>query len=219
LARKTKAAFDKAVALDGDNVAARDGLLQFYMLAPGFMGGSMAKADEQGREIKRRNAYLGGMALATLANRRKDLVSVERELKAVTAAYPDSINPVASLINLYSANARWTDVWGVVDALEKGRLSSHPRVAFLVGRLAAMSGQQLARGEAALTQYLAKPPGRGEPRHAAAQVRLAQLLEKQGRVEPAKAAYRAALAQDPKNEEAKKGLKVLEQRSSRAPSS
>ena len=41
LAKKTKAAFDKAVALDPANLDARDDLILFYLQAPGFMGGSV----------------------------------------------------------------------------------------------------------------------------------------------------------------------------------
>jgi hypothetical protein len=210
LARKTKSAFEKAVALDGNNVEARYGLLQYYMMAPGIMGGSMTKAEEQGREIKRRNLYRGGMALASLASRRKDTPAIERELKAVREAFPDSINAANSLLNLYMAGSRWSESWALIDTLESGKLTAHARLPFLIGRTAAVSGQQLARGEAALTRYLAKPAARGEPQHSAAQVRLAQILEKQGKVDAAKAAYRAALAQDAKNEDAKKGLKALE---------
>jgi predicted Zn-dependent protease len=212
LARKTKGAFDRAVQLDGDNIQARDGLMQYYMLAPSIVGGSMQKAEEQAREIKRRNAYAGGLALATLAGRRKDAAAAERELAALHRTFPDSIGALSALLNLHTQQKQWAEGWAVLDAAGRGRLATHPRLLFLVGRMAALSGQQLDRGEAALTAYVARSPGRGEPRLTSAQLRLAQLHEKQGKTEQARAAYRAAIALDGKNDEARKGLKALEAR-------
>jgi len=46
-----KAAFDQAVRLDPAHVAARMGLIQFYVNAPGIAGGSYAKAREQANAI------------------------------------------------------------------------------------------------------------------------------------------------------------------------
>ncbi|HEX7939558.1 MAG TPA: tetratricopeptide repeat protein, partial [Gemmatimonadaceae bacterium] len=44
LARRVKAEFERAVALDPTLIDARDGLISFYQQAPGFMGGSTDKA-------------------------------------------------------------------------------------------------------------------------------------------------------------------------------
>lgn len=47
LARKTKSEFDRAVALDPDNLDARDGLVTYYLEAPGIAGGRSAGARER----------------------------------------------------------------------------------------------------------------------------------------------------------------------------
>jgi len=39
LAKKVRASFERAVELDGSNVQARSDLAEFYMEAPGVMGG------------------------------------------------------------------------------------------------------------------------------------------------------------------------------------
>lgn len=212
LARKTKAAFDRAVQLDPDNLQARDGLMQYYLQAPGFVGGSVEKASEQAQAIRQRDRYLGGFAVISVANKRKDLAGVERELQALRAAYPDSIAVVTSLVALYGQQSRWRDLWTVLDGAEQGRLASHPRLPFLIGRAAALSGEQLPRGEVALLRYIGTPPAPGEPRTSSAQFRLGQVYEKQGKLEPARTAYRAALALDPKNADATRALKALPSR-------
>src|SRR4028118_1733355 len=62
LARKTKAEFEKAVQYDPGHLQARSGLITFYLLAPGFMGGGADKALAQAAEIKRRNSFEGHRA-------------------------------------------------------------------------------------------------------------------------------------------------------------
>jgi tetratricopeptide (TPR) repeat protein len=48
-------AMEKAVALNPDDIDAREGLFQYYMRAPFFVGGSSSKAATQLDEIRRRN--------------------------------------------------------------------------------------------------------------------------------------------------------------------
>lgn len=67
LARKVKTHFERAVALDPDNTAARLDLLEYYLQAPSFLGGSRDKARAQVEEIKRRDAARGREAEARLA--------------------------------------------------------------------------------------------------------------------------------------------------------
>ncbi|MCU0648955.1 MAG: tetratricopeptide repeat protein [Gemmatimonadaceae bacterium] len=207
LARKTKAAFDRAVELDPDNIAARDGLMQYYLQAPGVMGGSMTKADEQARAIKQRNAYRGGFALASIAGRQKDGARAERELRELVASYPDSVDALTSLVSVLGQRAQWSEAWRALDGAKGRSVATHPRYSYATGRLAALSGEQLERGEAALTAYLRLPPVRGNPSLSGAQLRLGQIYEKMGKPDQAKVAYRTAVTLDPRNEDAKKALK------------
>jgi len=62
LARKAKTHLEKAVELNPDNMEARFDLLEYYLQAPTFLGGSSAKAKEQAEEIAKRNAAAGKKA-------------------------------------------------------------------------------------------------------------------------------------------------------------
>jgi len=46
LAKKTRAALEKAVELDSSNVEALKDLMEYYRQAPGFLGGSKEKANQ-----------------------------------------------------------------------------------------------------------------------------------------------------------------------------
>jgi tetratricopeptide (TPR) repeat protein len=59
LARKVKAHFEKAVALDPDNLAARLDLLEYYLKAPALLGGSTERARAQAEEITKRDDQRG----------------------------------------------------------------------------------------------------------------------------------------------------------------
>lgn len=71
LASKTRKEFERAVQLDPNHLESRFGLVQFYMIAPGFMGGSHAKATQQAEEIKKRDAITGHRAFAFIYTRQK----------------------------------------------------------------------------------------------------------------------------------------------------
>jgi tetratricopeptide (TPR) repeat protein len=86
LARRTKQEFERAVQLDPDYLDARAGLMQFYLLAPGLMGGSVDKAREQAAEVRRRDPYRGAFLAASIAQRQKDVAGAMREYQAISSS-------------------------------------------------------------------------------------------------------------------------------------
>lgn len=208
LARKTKTAFERAVALDPNNLSARGFLVDFYQLAPGFMGGSEAKASEQIAAIRARSAYRGGLVAATAQQRRKDVQGAEREFIALIAAFPDSLSPRTGLTQSLINGKRFAEAFRVIDAA-RAAIPSSAIPSYMLGRLAAISGEQLERGEAALRTYLSHVPARTEPSLAAAHMRLGQILEKRGRTADARAQLQEALRLDPSLKEAHDALAKL----------
>ena len=83
LAAKTKEQFAKAVELDPQLFEARSGLTQFYLMAPGFAGGSTAKAKELATEVQPRQPEQAKLLRALLAMNDKDWAGAERELASV----------------------------------------------------------------------------------------------------------------------------------------
>jgi tetratricopeptide (TPR) repeat protein len=68
---RRRAEVERAVQLDPEFLDAREGLMQYYLQAPGFMGGSPQKAREQAHEVRKRAPYRGALLYATLAARRQ----------------------------------------------------------------------------------------------------------------------------------------------------
>ena len=62
LAKKVQKHFERAVSCDPNHVAARWDLMEYYLKAPGFLGGSIKKAKEQATAIQQRNPQEGQKA-------------------------------------------------------------------------------------------------------------------------------------------------------------
>lgn len=207
-APKVKAAFEKAVALDPNNIDAREDVMQYYIRAPGFVGGSRQKARETAMEIKKRNAYRGGFDVAAVCVGDKDFACAERELVALMDAYPDSATVHSQLAAFYANQKQFDRSFAVIDA----RLKTNPNdmaAVFALGRSGALSGQNLDRAEKALKRYLASPPGVNPIPPASVHFRLGMVYDKQGKKDLARAEYNTALQINPKLKEAKEALDAL----------
>lgn len=67
LASDLRDAFERAVALEPDFIPAHESLMEFYLRAPGFLGGGMDKALQQSRVIAKLNPARGKRANAIIA--------------------------------------------------------------------------------------------------------------------------------------------------------
>jgi tetratricopeptide (TPR) repeat protein len=211
LAREVKAAFERAVALDPELLDAREGLIQFHLLAPGVMGGDKAEARRQHREIARRNPVRGHVAAANIAWSARDTAATERELRAAIALAPDSLAASATLAARLVQWKRVPDAFAVWDALLRRAPASIP-ARYQFGRLAAITGQRLPEGERQLRAILDVEPwpeSNWAPGKAAAHARLGDVLRQQGKRDEARAAYDRALALDPNSQIAKDGRRAL----------
>lgn len=207
LARKTRNAWETALALDPNNLDVRDNLIAYYLQAPGFVGGSKEKARQMVTEIRRRNAYRGSIAAANLCAAEKDDPCVERELTGLMTGYPDSGSVFVSAAALYTNRQQFDKSFALLEARLRerpGELAIH----YQIGRTAAVSGQNLDRGEEALKRYIASPPERG-PAPANAHYRLGMIYDKKGSKDLARKEYQTAIQLNPKYEDAKKALAGL----------
>jgi tetratricopeptide (TPR) repeat protein len=205
LAKKAKAAFDKAVALDPANLDARDDLILFHLQAPGFMGGSVDKAREEAAEIRKRDAVRGRVALARILLQQKDAAGAERELKAAVQESPANPRGRLSLGQLYASQERWNDAFDAFEALLKADPDNWDAL-YQLGRTGAVSGQRLDRAAECLKRYVGHTPGSQEAPPANAHFRLGMVYEKKGDKPRARAEYQEAVRLDPSLEDAKKAL-------------
>lgn len=62
LARNSRKNYEKAIELSPKNIEARESLIEYYLQAPGFLGGGVDKAELQAFEIETIDPVAGGLA-------------------------------------------------------------------------------------------------------------------------------------------------------------
>jgi tetratricopeptide (TPR) repeat protein len=101
LASEGRKAFEKAIAIEPGHVAARVGLSQFYLGAPGIAGGSVEKAKAQGDALlaipDKRGEYQGRMVLAGIAAHEENWTEMSQQLTAAETAMGEGADAVGAL--------------------------------------------------------------------------------------------------------------------------
>jgi tetratricopeptide (TPR) repeat protein len=208
LAKKTRNAWERAIQLDADNLDARSDLIQYYVQAPGFLGGSTTKAFEQAEEIRKRNALRGYLELGALHEREKKLPEAEKAYLAAAKEKSDRHVGEYRLGLFYQNTGAFDKAFDVFESMIATNPSEFGAL-FQIGKTGAMSGQRLDRATAALEAYLQTTPGRNDPSLAAAHWRLGMVHEKRQDRQRAKAEYETALRLDPTFKPATESLKKL----------
>jgi tetratricopeptide (TPR) repeat protein len=90
LARKCRAAYEKAVALDPRNVDAHYALFRFYRQAPAIVGGGLEKAREEARQLQQLDDLRGTLAMVEVSVAEKSYETAFAQLAALRRRHPDS---------------------------------------------------------------------------------------------------------------------------------
>ena len=86
LAKKVRSEFEQAVAADPNNIHAASDLGEFYIGAPGIVGGGVDKAEALAARIQPRFPAQAHRLQALIALKKKDSVTAESEFKAAANA-------------------------------------------------------------------------------------------------------------------------------------
>ena len=82
LAKKARVEFETAVQLNPENVEARGDLSEFYVEAPGMMGGGTDKAEAQAQALEKLFPARAHWIRARIAEKKKDYPTAEKEYRA-----------------------------------------------------------------------------------------------------------------------------------------
>lgn len=192
LARKVRQEFERAVQLDPASVAARSDLAEFYLEAPGIMGGGRDKARAQIAEIEKRDPAAAHWLKGRLAEKEGDAAAAEREFRAAVLASRDAAGRRLDLAAYFLRAKRPAQM---EEAIQRA-LAAPQRPAHILADAAELlfeSGRDPARAAQLLRQYLAAPDKSEDVPAFRAHHLLGQVLEMQGQREAAAAEYRAAL--------------------------
>lgn len=101
LARELRDAYQAAVKLSPQSIEARESLMDFYLQAPGFFGGSVAKAREQAQAIASLDAARGARAQAVIAADQGHPATAIREYEKAIELKPQRADLRMQLGELY----------------------------------------------------------------------------------------------------------------------
>jgi tetratricopeptide (TPR) repeat protein len=109
LANKARQFFEKATQLNPANLEAQSDLFEYYLEAPGFLGGGVDKASATAAQIARINPADGHWAQAKLAEKRKEYSSAEAQLRRAAEIAPQQIGRLIDLARLFTKQGRYQD--------------------------------------------------------------------------------------------------------------
>lgn len=108
-ASKSRQYFEKSVELDPRSIEALNDLLEFYMEAPGFLGGGWEKAKATAARIAAVDAAEGHYAQATLLEKRKEMASAEEQLRHAIELAPHQVGRFIDLARLLAKQGRYQE--------------------------------------------------------------------------------------------------------------
>jgi tetratricopeptide (TPR) repeat protein len=206
LAGKTKDEFEKAVELDPNLLDARYGLVEFYAMAPGIIGGSYDKAFAQAAEIKKHDPLMAHRAAAFIYAHQKKPDDARNEYLAEVRELPSSARAHIDLGVSYIVDKNFKAAVEEFETAVRVEPAYMPAY-FRIGQGAVLASSNYARGEEALRKYLTYTPKENEPSHARTHYWLGQIFEKQGKKAEARASFATSLKLNPNQKDVAEALK------------
>jgi tetratricopeptide (TPR) repeat protein len=108
-ANKARAAFERAVALNPRNQEAISDLFEYYMEAPGFLGGGLDKAANLAGRMAALNPAEGAWAQSRLAEKRKQFGTAEQQLRRAMDLAPRQVGRVIDLAKFLAKTGRYQE--------------------------------------------------------------------------------------------------------------
>jgi tetratricopeptide (TPR) repeat protein len=191
LAKKVRVSFERAVELDPKNWEARTDLAEFYIEAPGIVGGGRDKAEAQADALMSLNPAMSHWVAARIAEKSKNAVVAEREYRAEIASSHSGSRGWLDLAIFFRHANRLDEMEQALNNLESSPVD-RPESLMDGGSVLLRAGRNYPLGVRLLRRYLAAPAEAG-PAFKAHDL-LGELLEKQGELRAAAEQYHAALS-------------------------
>jgi tetratricopeptide (TPR) repeat protein len=192
LAGKVHREFEKAVELDPNNVAARTDLAEFYLEAPGIVGGGRDKAEAQAHALASLDPAKSHWVLARIAEKEKDFAMAEKEYRAAIEASHHGAHDVFNLALFYFHQHDFDRMEPILNQAVAARMD-RPEVVMESAELLIRSGRNFPLAAQWLRRYLAGPMVEEGPAFKAHYL-LGTALEKRGDQKAAAEEYRNAIS-------------------------
>ena len=208
LAKKVRSEFERAVELDPKSWQARADLAEFYLEAPGIVGGGKDKARAQADVLASLNPAMAHYMNGRIAEKNEDIATAERKYRAAIEASHGGAHAWLNLALFYRHQNRLDEMEQGLRTMESRPLD-RPESLMDGGSIALRTGRNYALGIELVRKYLSGPTVEEGPAFKAHYI-LGQLLEKQGDRPAAAQKYRAALALAREYTSAQEALKRVE---------
>jgi uncharacterized protein HemY len=152
-ASRCREAFEKAVALDGSNIEAMNDLLEYYIEAPGFLGGGLDKAEALAARIGSKDPVELHYALARLAEKREEFQKAEQHLRRAAELAPQQVGRVLDLAKFLAKRGKVHESEAAFQ--QAARISpNEPKLLFERAQAYIRSKRNLDQARDLLQQYL-----------------------------------------------------------------
>ncbi len=193
LAKKVRTEFEISVRLNPDSAEARTDLAEFYMEAPGIIGGGRDKAEAQAQKIAALDAVRAGWVKGRLAEKNNDLISAEKEYRAAIDASQGAALAWLNLAYFYRHNDRLDSMEDAIRHASAAPMNQ-PEVLMESANMLLRAKRALPQATQLLRRYLSPSvPVEAAPAFKAHYL-LGTALEQQGDKSAAAQEYRASLA-------------------------
>ncbi len=192
LAGKVRGEFERAVQLNPKDVEARLDLAEFYISAPGIVGGGERKAREQARSIATVNPAREHWVYARIAEQKKDAANAERQYHQYIDLSQGDAEAWLNLALFLRRQKRFEEMEQAIVKLSQAP-KPEPDVLWEASDILYRAGRNYPFATELLNRYLASGPVEKAPAFRAHYL-LGRLLEKQGDKAGAAREYRASLA-------------------------
>jgi tetratricopeptide (TPR) repeat protein len=204
-ARRVVKEFQTAERLAPDNVDVRFDLLEYYLTAPGIVGGGRDKAEAEVRAIAEIRPNLGFLARAQILQKDKKLDQARTELEKAIQAYPVQAERYQDLAEFLLQQQDFSHARSfAVKALASSPML--PRSRLLYSAVLVRIGESLDEAEGILKQLSAGPLQDDDPTFEEVYYWLGEAFLKQGKKEAAIQAFTSALIFNPEFDMAKDAM-------------
>src|SRR4030081_780804 len=191
IAKKVHTEFERAVELDPANWEARTDLAEFYLEAPGVVGGGKDKARAQAQALTSLNPAMAHWIMGRIAEKNKDDATAEREFRAAIDASHGGAHAWLNLALFYRNTHRFDEMEQALRTMAT-RPIDRPEALMDGASVLLRTGRDYALGVRLLRRCISSPPAEAAPVFKVHYL-LGQLLEKQGDRKAAAEEYRAWL--------------------------
>jgi Flp pilus assembly protein TadD len=174
-ASKARQYFERSVMLDSGNKEALNDLFDYYLEAPGFLGGGLNRAEALVQRISDLDQAEGQYAAAQLADKRKEFDKAEQSLRRALELAPRQVGRVIDLAAYLSKRGRVQESEAAWAQAEKLAPNS-PRILYERAHTYIRDNRNLSQARDLLRKYLSSPLTSDDPPRSAAE----ELLRKAG---------------------------------------